>query len=55
MIASCDDAASAASLLRTTSAIRPRAQALLAQARANGSRHFRVFDPALHEAALLVA
>jgi hypothetical protein len=28
---------------------------LLAQARAKSSRHFRVFDPALHEAALLVA
>ena len=51
----CEDAASAASLLRTTSAIRTRAQALLAQARSGGSRHFRVFDPALHEAALLVA
>ena len=55
MIAECPDAASAASLLRTTNAIRTRAQALLAQARAGGSRHFRVFDPALHEAALLVA
>ena len=55
MIAECQDAASAASLLRTTNAIRTRAQALLAQARSGGSRHFRVFDPALHEAALLVA
>ena len=55
MIAECHDAASAASLLRTTNAIRTRAQALLAQARNGGSRHFRVFDPALHEAALLVA
>ena len=55
MIAECQDAFSAASLLRTTNAIRTRAQALLAQARNGGSRHFRVFDPALHEAALLVA
>ena len=55
MIAECPDAASAASLLRTTNSIRTRAQALLAQARSGGSRHFRVFDPALHEAALLVA
>ena len=55
MIATYTDAASAASLLRTTNAIRSRAQALLAQARAKSSRHFRVFDPALHEAALLVA
>ena len=55
MIAECQDASSAASLLRTTNAIRTRAQALLAQARNGGSRHFRVFDPALHEAALLVA
>ena len=55
MIAECQDATSAASLLRTTNSIRTRAQALLAQARSGGSRHFRVFDPALHEAALLVA
>ena len=55
MIAECHDAASAASLLRTTNAIRTRAQALLVQARNGDSRHFRVFDPALHEAALLVA
>ena len=55
MIATYTDAASAASLLRTTNAIRSRAQALLAQARAKSSRHFRVFDPALQEAALLVA
>ena len=55
MIAEYQDAASAASLLRTTNAIRTRAQALLAQARNGGSRHFRVFDPALHEAAQLVA
>jgi hypothetical protein len=45
----------AASLLRNTGEIRRRAQALLVRARAGGSEHFTVDDPALATAAALVA
>lgn len=45
----------AAALLRTTAAIRSRAQALLARARRGESRWFTVHDDALGEAARLVA
>ena len=54
-IAECADAASAASLLRSTNSIRERAHGLLAQARNGASRHFTVDDNALNDAAAVVA
>lgn len=41
---------SAAALLRTTTAIRSRANALLARARAGASEHFQINDPAMEQA-----
>ncbi len=53
--ASYADPASAAALLRTTKAIRTRAQALLARARAGESRWFNIDDSAMATAAQEVA
>jgi hypothetical protein len=55
LIAADADIASAAALLRSTKAIRSRAQGLLARARAGGSAYFTVDDAALQPTAALVA
>ena len=55
LIAADADITSAAALLRSTKAIRSRAQGLLARARAGGSAYFTVDDSALQPTAALVA
>ena len=55
LIATCADAVSASTLLRSTKAVRARSQNLLARARAGESAYFTVVDAALAPTAQLVA